>query len=90
MNNFGTSNLIEEAEQQIVVQGMVFKFITGALSLVFIGAFFTGLVGAVIWLTSGGNEGRNDSSAIMMKSSLVGMSASFLGYVAIRLFLKFM
>ncbi len=88
MNNFGTNNL--GPEQDVVVQEMILKFTAGALSLVFVGAFLTGIVGAVIWLTSGGNEDRNDSSVMMMKSSLVGMLASVIGYVAIRVFANIM
>lgn len=88
MNNFGTNDLV--TGQDVIVQEMILRFITGALSLVFVGAFLTGVVGMIIWLTSGGNEDRNDSSVIMIKSSLVGMLASFLGYVTIRVFANFM
>lgn len=88
MNNFGTNNL--GIEKEIMVQEMILKFTAGALSLVFVGAFLTGVVGVVIWITSGGNEDRNDSSVIMMKASLVGMGASFIGYVAIKVFANIM
>lgn len=87
MNNFGTNNLGQGKE--IIVQDMIFNFIYGALSLVFVGAFLTGFVGAVIWLTSGGHEGRNDSSVTMMKASLIGMGGSFLAYVAVKFFASF-
>ncbi|MCK4635314.1 MAG: hypothetical protein KAT32_00465 [Candidatus Moranbacteria bacterium] len=84
MNNFGASNL----ENEIVVQELISKFIVGALSLVFVGSFLTGIVGIVIWVTSGGDEGRNDMSVGMMKSSLMGMLGAFLGYVAVRVFVN--
>ena len=87
MNNFGTNNLAGQ-DSQVIFQETVLKFAAGALSFVFIGAFLTGVVGAVIWLTSGGNEGRNDSSTIMMKSSAVGMIASFIGYLALKIYAK--
>ncbi len=84
MNNFGTKNL--GLEKEVIAQEIFLKFAAGALSFVFIGAFLMGVVGAVIWVTSGGNEDRNDSSSMMIKSSLVGMIGSFIGYVALRIY----
>lgn len=77
-------------ESEILAQEVILNFLVNFLAFIFLGACLTGLVGVIIWITSGGNEGRNDKAVEMFKSAL-GMAVIVLVfYFAIKFYAGFM
>lgn len=77
-------------QKDVVMQETIFMIVVNALGFVVIGAFLSGLVGFMIYITSGGNEGRTTLAMTMMKSAGVGILAAFIGYVVLIFYAKYL
>jgi hypothetical protein len=77
-------------ESEILAQEVILNFLVNILAFIFLGACLTGLVGVIIWITSGGNEGRNDKATEMFKSALGMVVIVLVFYFVIKLYANFM
>lgn len=81
--------MMQNIQNQVLTQKIILVFLTKVSAFIFVGACLTIFVALVIWVTSGGNEGRNDSAVAMIKSALGMIVMMTIFYIVIVIYAKY-
>ena len=77
-------------QDQAVVNETIFTIVVNILGFVTIGAFLGGVVGFIIYFTSGGNEGRIETGLAMMRSAGFVVLLILIVYATLVIYAKIM